>query len=157
MLGDFVMKINKKSVLITTCIILFGLIIFYMNVALFISGPSVKYEDKLEKEQQAITKNYKDITLINRHVFQYVVLVGEDKDQFVWFNENSKAIDHRKKATYKERTVEDIVRTQYHAMDIEVTLGYGYKNPCYVVTCDQGLILLDYDSLKEIYYLKKGE
>ncbi len=35
---------------------------------------------------------------------------------------------------------------------------YGYDNiSVYAVECSAGQILLDYDSLKEVYFLKKGE
>lgn len=151
------MKINKKSLFVTICMILIAVIIFYFNVAIFVSGPAVKYDDKIAKEEASIVAQYKDISIIQRHVFQYVVYVGEDEDHYVWFNNESKAIDQRAKDTYREEEVKSLVAHDYQATDVHVKLGFGYKKPCYVVTCDQGTILLDYDSLKEVYYLKKGE
>lgn len=151
------MKINKKTLLITICMILLAIVVFYLNVAVFVSGPASKYDSKIAKEEQSIRAQYKDITIINRHVFQYVVYIGEDEDHYVWFNNKSKAIDQRTKDTYREEEVKSLVASTYEASDIHVKLGFGYKKPCYVVNCDQGMILLDYDSLKEVYYLKKGE
>ena len=49
------------------------------------------------------------------------------------------------------------MQKRYGAKEIQVALGYGYDNPVYVVDCSAGEILLDYDSLKEVYFLKKGE
>ena len=63
----------------------------------------------------------------------------------------------RKLKTKDFEKVERTVEERYHAKHIEVSLGYGYDNPVYVVECDKGLILLDYDTLKEVYYLKDGD
>mgnify|MGYP006939921985 CR=1 FL=1 len=46
---------------------------------------------------------------------------------------------------------------KYNAEDITITLGYGYDNPVYVIECSVGRILLDYDTLHEVYYLKEGD
>lgn len=53
--------------------------------------------------------------------------------------------------------VKQEVEKRYGAKDVQVALGYGYDNPVYVVNCSVGQILLDYDNLHEVYYLKKGE
>ena len=62
-----------------------------------------------------------------------------------------------KRDTDQTDKVKQEVQKRYGAKDIQVALGYGYDNPVYAVECSAGQILLDYDSLKEVYFLKKGE
>ena len=151
------MKVNFKSIGITLGLVVIACIVFYLNIAIFISGPVHKYNDKIDHQIAHIKKAYTDISDITRHVFHYVVYIGEDKENYVWFNEKGKSIDVRTKDTYDIRKVKQIIKEDYHGRDLKITLGYGYKNPVYVVNFDQGEVLLDYDTFEEIYFLKKGE
>lgn len=151
------MKINGKSLAITIALIVVALLVIYTEIAIFISGPARKYEDKVETQIAGIKESYAQIQDVQRHVFHYVVYVGEDLDTYVWFNEKGKAIASRKKNTYDEAKVKALVVKNYQGENIKITLGYGYQNPVYVVKCNKGEVLLDYDTLKEIYYLKEGE
>ena len=104
-----------------------------------------------------IRDTYKEIKNLHRDAFYYITYVGEDADNYVWFNDKGKAIVSRKKDTDQTDKVKQEVQKRYGAKDIQVALGYGYDNPVYAVECSAGQILLDYDSLKEVYFLKKGE
>lgn len=151
------MKINGKSLAVTVMLIIVALLVVYIEIAIFISGPTRKYEDKVATQIASIKQSYAQIQDVQRHVFHYVVYTGEDQDTYVWFNEKGKAIASRKKATYDEAKVKAFVSKNYHGEDMHISLGYGYKNPVYVINFKQGELLLDYDTLEEIYYLKKGE
>lgn len=105
----------------------------------------------------AIQGTYKEIKNLHRDAFYYITYVGEDADNYVWFNDAGKAIVSRKKDTIQMDNVKQEVEKRYGAKDVQVALGYGYDNPVYVVNCSVGQILLDYDNLHEVYYLKKGE
>ncbi|WP_278567832.1 hypothetical protein [Amedibacillus dolichus] len=151
------MKINYKSILITVLLLIVLGVVLFVETGMFISGPQRKYEDDIRKIETTIMKNYRGIKNIQRHVFYYTVYVGENDKNIVWFNELGEDIVTRKLKTKDFEKVERSVEERYHAKHIEVSLGYGYDNPVYVVECDKGLILLDYDTLKEVYYLKDGD
>ena len=136
------MKINGKSLAVSIGLLAVLLIVLLVESSIFISGPSRKYEEKIDEQMSAIRDTYK---------------VGEDADNYVWFNDKGKAIVSRKKDTDQTDKVKQEVQKRYGAKDIQVALGYGYDNPVYAVECSAGQILLDYDSLKEVYFLKKGE
>ena len=38
----------------------------------------------------------------------------------------------------------------------DIQLGYGYDNPVYVVYCDLGEILLDFETMEEVYVIRIG-
>lgn len=151
------MKINGKSITITVGLIVVAALVLLIEVSMFISGPSRKYESDIEKQKSTIRETYRDIKDLQRHAFYYITYVGEDAESIVWFNEKGEAIQTRKKDTRKDSEVVERVRKDYQAKDIKVSLGYGYNNPVYVITCNAGDILLDYDTLEEVYYLKAGE
>lgn len=151
------MKINGKSLAISAVLIIILIIVLLVESSIFISGPSRKYEEEVSEEMAAIRDTYKEIKNLRRDAFYYITYVGEDADSYVWFNNKGKAIVSRKKDTNQTDKVKQEVEKRYGAKDIQVALGYGYDNPVYVVQCSKGQILLDYDSLKEVYYLKKGE
>lgn len=151
------MKINGKSVAVTCGLLFMALIAIFIEIAIFISGPARKFEDKVDHQIAKIKESYARIEDVQRHVFHYVVYIGEDSDMYVWFNEKGKAIASRKKTSYQKAAVNALIEKNYQGKVSKVSLGYGYKNPVYVVNFDKGEVLLDYDTLDEVYYLKKGE
>lgn len=151
------MKFNGKSLAVTASLLIVLLVVVLIEISIFISGPSRKYEADIKKQEQKIQTKYKEIKKLHRDAFYYVTYVGEDSSSYVWFNEKGNAIQKREKNTLKMDAVKTKIEKDYQGKDIEVTLGYGYHNPVYVVYCNQGKIVLDYDSLEEIYFLKDGE
>ena len=151
------MKINGKSLAVSIGLLAVLLIVLLVESSIFISGPSRKYEEKIDEQMSAIRDTYKEIKNLHRDAFYYITYVGEDADNYVLFNDKGKAIVSRKKDTDQTDKVKQEVQKRYGAKDIQVALGYGYDNPVYAVECSAGQILLDYDSLKEVYFLKKGE
>ena len=151
------MKINGKSIAITAGLLVVAMLVLLIEVSMFISGPSRKYESDIAKQESAIRTTYRDIKDLNRHAFYYITYVGEDQENIVWFNEKGEAIQNRKKDTRRDEEVVALVQKKYRASDVKLSLGYGYNNPVYVISCNAGDILLDYDTLEEVYYLKAGE
>ena len=72
------MKFNGKSIAFTTLLVIILLAVIFIEIALFITGPSAKYDAKVEKQIQNIQKNYEKIENIQRHVFHYIIYIGED-------------------------------------------------------------------------------
>lgn len=152
-----IMKINVKSLIITLCLFMILGAVILVEISLFISGPVRKYEDKIERQVAVIEEENKNIQDIQRHVFQYITYAGHDNKNYTWFNEEGAIIVQRKLATYQPNEALAKVKKDYGVEDAEITLGYGYDNPVYVATSDAGIILMDFDTLEEVYYLKTGD
>lgn len=151
------MKFNGKSMALTAGLLVLLGCVMLVEISIFISGPSYKYKSDIEQEMKLITTTYKDVTEVSRDVFYYTTYVGEDKNTIVWFNEKGKVITSQKKKTLKLEEVKRIVKDDYGIKKSDIRLGYGYDNPVYVIESKGGKLLLDYDTLKEVYYLKEGE
>ena len=135
------MKFNGKSIAFTTLLVIILLAVIFIEIALFITGPSAKYDAKIEN--------------IQRHVFHYIIYIGEDEDNIVWFNEEGKPIVTKEKATLQKDKAAQEAQKLYGWKDVKVTLGYGYDQPVYVIEANNCEVLLDYDTLKVVYYLDK--
>ena len=88
-------------------------------------------------------------------MFHYIVYIGEDDDTIVWFNEEAEPIVSKEKSTLQMERAKQEARDLYGWESMEVSLGYGYNNPVYVVEADNCELLLDYDTFKTVYYLDK--
>ena len=51
------MKINGKSVAVTCGLLFMALIVIFIEIAIFISGPARKFEDKVNHQIAKIQKN----------------------------------------------------------------------------------------------------
>ena len=58
------MKFNGKSIALTSLLIIILFVVIFIEIALFITGPSAKYDAKVEKQIQNIQKNYDKIEKI---------------------------------------------------------------------------------------------
>ena len=128
-----------------------------MGIGIFVSGPNRASAIKEQAMIQKIETQSPKIKNIYRHVFRYVVYVGEQDDFYLFFNAKGEQISSRKK--HKENEQKAIVELQkkYQMLEFELKVGYGIKGPVYSCETAQGIVLLDYDTLKEVYYLKKGD
>ena len=148
--------INVKSIGITLGLLLLTCFIFYLGVAVFISGPKFKYEADILEQEKMIQKEFKDIKDLHRHVFQYTTYVGKEENRWIWFNEKGIAITSREDDTVRFDEVKRSVEDKYNTKVNDVQLGYGYNNPVYVVYCELGEVLLDYETLEEVYIIRTG-
>ncbi len=148
--------INVKSIGITLGLLLLTCFIFYLGVAVFISGPKFKYEADILEQEKMIQKEFKDIKDLHRHVFQYTTYVGKEENRWIWFNEKGVAITSREDDTVRFDEVKRSVEDKYNTKVNDVQLGYGYNNPVYVVYCELGEVLLDYETLEEVYIIRTG-
>lgn len=130
-------------------------IILLIAHSLFISGPKYHYEHKIKEEEKVIKANYGKDLKLSRHVFQYITYIADGDDEFLWFNQKGSLITKRAKNTLQYDQVKQILK-QYGINEEMIALGYGYDNPVYVISNHDVELLLDYDTLKEVYYLKKG-
>lgn len=149
------MKLNGKSIIITTVLVVVLMLVLLIEISLFITGPSAKYDAKVEKQIAAIEKEYQDIKDIKRHIFHYIVYIGKDDEKIVWFNEEAKPIISKEKSTLQLEQAKQEAQKLYGWNSMEISLGYGYNNPVYVIQSNNCEVLLDYDTLKVVYYLDK--
>ena len=148
--------INVKSIGITLGLLHLTCFIFYLGVAVFISGPKFKYEADILEQEKMIQKEFKDIKDLHRHVFQYTTYVGKEENRWIWFNEKGIAITSREDGTVRFDEAKRSVEDKYNTKVNDVQLGYGYNNPVYVVYCELGEVLLDYETLEEVYIIRTG-
>ena len=148
--------INVKSIGITLGLLLLTCFIFYLGVAVFISGPKFKYEADILEQEKMIQKEFKDIKNLHRHIFQYTTYVGKEENRWIWINEKGDAITSREDDTVRFDEAKRSVEDKYNTRVNDVQLGYGYNNPVYVVYCELGEVLLDYETLEEVYIIRTG-
>lgn len=128
-----------------------------MGIGIFVSGPSRASALQEQEMIQTIETKSPEIKNVYRHVFRYIVYVGERDGFYLFFNEKGEQISSRKKHKENEQKVILELQNKYHMLDFELKVGYGIEGPVYTCETKQGIVLLDYDSLKEVYYLKKGD
>lgn len=149
------MKLNGKSILITTILMLVFAAVFFICVAMFFSGPSRAFEKNVDDKISKITSEYKNVENLERKTFYYVTYIGENNDMYLFFNDLGELIDSREKKTKDIEKVKALVLEKYQIETDDISLGYGYNNPTYVIKYASGTITLDYDNLKEIYHEKR--
>ena len=117
------MKINGKSLAVSIGLLAVLLIVLLVESSIFISGPSRKYEEKIDEQMSAIRDTYKEIKNLRRDAFYYITYVGEDADNYVWFNDKGKAIVSRKKDTEQTDKVKQKCRSAMAQRKYRLHLG----------------------------------
>ena len=151
------MKLNGKSIALSIGLCIVLLIVLIAEFSIFSSGPSRKHEEEVQNQITVIQEKYHDIKNLYRDAFYYITYIGEDSENYVWFNEKGQAIISKEKSSLKMNEVKQIAQKDYNIENAEITLGYGYDNPVYIITDGKTEIRLDYDDLHEVYYLLEGE
>lgn len=145
---------GRLAVTIGLLLILFCVIV--IEIVLFISGPSIRYDDKIAVQKAAILNQYEDIEALDRHVFAYVIYIGHDQKSYYWFNENGELLTWRALTDIDtDKAMQEAVR-QYQMDDGSVTVGYGYEKPVYIVENDTYELYLDLDTYETVYFRRKG-
>lgn len=150
-------KRNIKSMLLTLFLLFSLVVVFYTTIGVFISGPAIKYEKKQESITQKISKKEKDIKTIEKHSFKYVTYIAQTKKEYVVYDKNAKEIAIRaKKDARFEEAKEVAIKKNNTFQDVDATIGYGYEEVVYVFEKGHIVLLLDYDTLEEVFYMKEG-
>lgn len=148
------MKFNIRHIIVSLLLLGLLAVVVFVNISLFISGPKQKYDQDILDVETKIHKENKNIDNITRHAFSYVVYVGESENRYVWFDAYGDKLLHRDKDTYDEAKAASIAMSDYGFAKAKVSLGYGYKKPVYVIKDSGKELYLDYDSMKEIFYME---
>lgn len=126
-------------------------VVVFVEQSLFISGPSLRYDDKITTQQEVIVQKYPQITQLHRHVFAYVIYSGQDDENYYWFNENGELLTQRKLTQIHL----DSALEKANLQDGTIAIGYGYKNPVYVIENEEIELYLDLDTMDQVFYRKK--
>lgn len=148
---------SLKNITLTVGLLVILAIVLFIEVCLFISGPALRYEDKIAEQEASITSQYPDLQNLERHVFAYVMYSGHNDTMYYWFNEKGELIEERDMSELDIDQATQKVNELYALNDISVAVGYGYENPVYLIQNDEVEVYLDIDSLETIFYRKKGE
>ena len=70
------MKINGKSLAVSIGLLAVLLIVLLVESSIFISGPSRKYEEKIDEQMSAIRDTYKEIKNLRRDAFYTLPMWG---------------------------------------------------------------------------------
>lgn len=144
------MKINR--ILVNLLLVITLLFLFYVNVGLNISGPQNKYE---MNEKQMIQRIQAEVACenVNRHSYQFVTYACHDRDQAYFFDIDGQLIVKKDFSESKLLQSRQIANRQY-GIECEPMLGYGQSNPVFVFETEKDILLLDYDTYEEIFYMK---
>lgn len=145
---------SRLSVTIGLLLILFCIIV--IEIVLFVSGPAICYDEKIAAQKDVIMKEYEDIEELDRYVFAYIIYGGQDKENYYWFNENGELLTWRALSKLNTKKAQQEARRLHGMENSEVSIGYGYENPVYVVENDAYELYLDIDTYETVYLRKKG-
>lgn len=160
-LGSDLMEHEHKwfsfsKVAATVGLLIILLIVILIEIVLFISGPVLRYTDKVDKQIKTIQTSYEQVEEINRHVFNYIIYSAHDDQSYYWFNENGELLTSRAMAEVRLDEVKQLAVSDYQLEDATVKIGYGYENPVYIIENEQMEVYLDFDSMKQVFIRKKG-
>lgn len=147
---------QKQRITLTTLLVIILLMVIIIFQAIFISGPYYYYQDSINKQQEIILKQHPGLTNFKRHVFKYVTYVAQSDSAYCWFNEEGELLTYRYKDTTQFQKVSALAK-QYGSGDVSVSLGYGYYGPAYILENDYFEVIIDYDTLEEVHYFRKGD
>lgn len=151
-------KYNFKSILLTIVLILILIGVFYSFVGIFISGGAIKDRNEQEAIVEKIENKTKDVEKVTKNVFKFVTYTAQTQKEYVFYDENAKKIAVRNRSAAKFDEVSELIRKEYPSLEgVKIKVGYGEKNPAYIIEKEYELLVLDYNNLKKVFYMKEGE
>lgn len=151
-------NINVKSLLKTTLLVILLLFIVYHAISIFISAPNQIYKEEENKIIERIKKDNTKIEEIERFSFKYVTYTASTDKNYIIYDHNGDKIATRKKSDAQFDKVKEKIEKNYPSLkDSEIKIGYGKKNVAYIIENGYTWLVLDFDTLKEVFYMKEGE
>lgn len=145
-----------KRFLLTICLCFLLIASFITVIALYISGPNIKYETEIQKDTDMILQQGEGKYLnVKRDVFRYVIYIAETENSYDWYDKDGKLIFHKLKDDIHMDEAISKAMEEHQINDLQGTIGYGFENGAYVLENDTYKILLDIDTMQEIYYQRK--
>ena len=148
------MKLNRIFVNLLLIVTLIFLI--YVNIGLHVSGPNNLYVMTQNEMEQKIIEQVGETCEVSRHAYRYVTYSCIADDQAYFFDNESSEIVTKDYSQSNVTMAANIARNQY-GLEAEPMLGYGIDNPVYVFENGEDILLLDYDTYEEVFYMKGTE
>lgn len=145
------MKINMKKMLFSLLLSVILLFCIVSIMAIFVSGPLVKYNKNVNKVMTLITEN-KEYISIKQDVFRYETYVVETELSFEIFDAKGDFVLRRAKKDLDYNRVLTYVFDTFGLRDVEIDIGYGYTNGVYLVRTNNVTIWIDIDEYIEVFY-----
>lgn len=152
-------KWNWKSILLTTFLLFVLIVVIYSLIGISISGPYYAEQNDQQKIIEKIKKEEKKAISITRHQFEYITYTCETKNDYIIYNEKGEKILTRSKKDLQLDEVKKIINEKYPELaDQDIQISYGYKSIVYLIEDDHYTkLMLDFDKLKKVFYMKEGE
>lgn len=144
------MKNKIKSALITFILLLMAVILLVFVYFIFISGPVIEHDLKIEKNINSIEKN-NNVENVYRDLFAYDVYIGENKNSFVFYDKDLIEFYKIKKSRIDLDKVSSVALTHNFSKDCEISIGFGYDYPVYKISENDRVLLLDFNDLSIVY------
>lgn len=145
------MKINIKKTLFSLLLSGILLVCIVCMMAIFVSGPLVKYNKNMSNVIALITEN-KEYISINQDVFRYETYILETDLSFEIYDAKGDFVLRRAKKDLDLQRVESYVYDRFGLQDIEITIGYGYTNGVYIVRGNEVTVWVDIDEYVDVFY-----
>ena len=146
------MRFHPKNMIVTAVLLCLLILVIIVELFIFVIGPNQKYEHDIAVIENKITNTYKYIQTVDRNVFHFTTYTGISENTYYWFDEEGKLLMRRNREEDRQDEVKEKASKDHNMKDVQVTLGYGYKNAVYIVKTKQEEVYYDFDSLKEVYY-----
>lgn len=144
--------------MLTVFLILLLIGILYSFIGIFISGGVIKDREEQNTVVEKIENKNKKVKKVTRHVFKYITYTGETTSEYIFYDENGKRLAVRSKKETDFDKVKSILNEKYpNLADQKIKVGYGKKNPAYIIEKGHELLVLDFETLKEVFYMKEGK
>lgn len=152
-------KWNWKSIILVVFLLLVLIVVIYSLIGISVTGPYYLGQKDRNEVISKIEKSEKDVKSITRHSFEFITYTCETDDEYIIYNENGEKILTRDKKDLQLEEVEKIINKDYPALaNQKIQLSYGYENAVYLIEDDNyTMLMLDFDELKEVFYMKEGE
>lgn len=152
-------KMNWKSMILILFLVLILIVVIYSLIGISITGPYYLGQQDRNEVISKIEKSEKNVKSITRHSFEFITYTCETEDEYIIYNENGEKILTRDKKDLQLDEVEKIINKEYPELaNQDIQLSYGYENAVYLIEDDNyTMLMLDFDDLKEVFYMKEGE
>lgn len=152
-------KMNWKSMILVLFLVLILIVVIYSLIGISITGPYYLGQQDRNEVISKIEKSEKGVKSITRHSFEFITYTCETEDEYIIYNEKGEKILTRDKKDIQLDEVEKIINKDYpELVSQEIQLSYGYENAVYLIEDDNyTMLMLDFDDLKEVFYMKEGE
>lgn len=152
-------KWNWKSILLTIFLLFVLIVVIYSFIGVSITGPYYIGQNEQNQVIEKIKKEEKKVISITRHQFEYITYTCETKNEYIIYNENGEKILTRSKKELKLDKVKEIINEKYPELATQdIQISYGYENAVYLIEDDNYTkLMLDFDKLKKVFYMKEGE